>query len=130
MIMSIRNLSCYCKDCMKVDGRCNFSENVNAWKMRMLVLNKDNLSQKGKQRKHKNPLTIEKNDKKRKQESNQKDHNSATSEKPYNKRKSKERQNIVTKNIKVDKKAPTNTEKPIEKYHPGEFVTEGIKPKK
>lgn len=128
--LSIRNLSCYCEQCMKVDGRCNFSENVNAWEMRKLVLNKDNLSQKGKQLKDKNPSTIENNDKKRKQGSNQKDHNSATSEKPNKKRKSTKRQNIVTKKIKVDKKAPTNTEKPIEKYHPGEFVAVGLKPKK
>ncbi|KAK3580333.1 hypothetical protein CHS0354_014806 [Potamilus streckersoni] len=118
--LSIRNLSCYCEQCIKVDGRCNFSQNVNAWEMRK---KENNL-------KDKNPSTIENNDKKRKQGSNQKDHNSATSEKPNKKQKSTERQNIVTKKIKVDKKAPTNTEKAILKYHPGEFVAVGLKPKK
>ncbi|KAK3598965.1 hypothetical protein CHS0354_024636 [Potamilus streckersoni] len=65
-----------------------------------------------------------------KKTSYQKDHNSATSEKPNKKQKSTERHNIVTKKIKVYKKAPTNTEKPIEKYHPGKFVALGLKPKK
>ncbi|KAH3799850.1 hypothetical protein DPMN_153468 [Dreissena polymorpha] len=60
--LGIRNLSWYCEECMKVDGRCNFSENVNAFEISKLVHNKDNLSQKVKQHKGKNPSTIENND--------------------------------------------------------------------
>lgn len=133
--LSIRNLSCYCEQCLNVGGRCNFSEHVNAWEMRKLTLINDKSSQKGHQLKDKNPSTSENKDKvnqKRKQASSQKDQSAATKGKLPKKRKSTERHNIPTKKTKVDNKVPTNREKPLEseKYNPGDFVAVGLKPTK